>query len=146
MSISLDLWKSCRMFCENYSMAFSKLVRNALIKYLSEIKKDSKKFEMIRLIAKLEKLEEKSKMIRKHRNAMIRNGSGIKEIKELRVSGVIKRGFDPVHAGYSWTKGRIKDPEERKIYGELCDILEELNKERKEILCNPLFVKWLKEG
>ena len=138
VSMSHNLWRACRTFCDDYSMAFSKLVRSALFNYLDDIKKDTKESKRIALIAKLEQLEEKSKMIRRFRDSMIRDGSGIKEIKGLRVSGKVEKEFEPSHVGYSWTKGRIKDPEEREIYGELCDIVEEYNKERKKVLQNLL--------
>ncbi len=77
---------------------------------------------------------------------MIRDGSGVKEIKGLRVSGQVVRGFKPAHVGYQWKKGQILDTEEREIYEELCNMLEELNNERKKILCNPVFLAWLIES
>lgn len=116
------------------------------MKYINCIKNNSYESETLRLIARLEQIDEKSMIIRRHRDSVIRNGSGVKEIKELRVSGQIKREFRPARVGLGWKKGQIVDVEEREIYGELCNILEELNKERKKILRNPVLLKWLKES
>lgn len=133
ISMSFSLLRAYKEFCQDYSMSFSKLVRKALAKYLDEIKEDSEELEILRFTAKLEQLDEEIDLIRGQRDRIIRDGSGVREIKDLRVSGKTTIGFDHAEKGNHWQRGMIKDPEEREIYEKSCVMIEEYNEERKEI-------------
>lgn len=145
VSIPLSLWRFCTRHCRKHSKRFSTLVSQALTDYLSDVEMNSEESTILRLFDRLQQLDEKIGTARKLRNATIRDGSGLREARDLRVSGTVKRGFKPIQQGYAWTKGQIIDEEERKIYDELSGIVEDLNKERKKILQDPAFKKWLRE-
>ena len=145
VSIPINIWRLCKKHCEKHSIRFSTLVRHALTKHLSSVEMNSQESTILRLFDRLQQLDEKISVARKFRDAVIRDGSGIKEMRDLRVSGIVKRSFKSSHVGYEWTKSQIIDEEERKIYDEFCGIIEDLNKERKKILQNSAFKKWLKK-